>query len=112
MRSLLFLALGLAAAAWARLEKHINSILIQVNKRQHSNEITALYDPNYPTKFSDKIRLLKKYFNQHPALKDFREKITNFASDAKKLSIDRNIYLHSVIQSYDKDAKILELLSI
>jgi len=70
-----FLALGHAAAAWSRFEQHIDSILLQVNKEQHSNEILSLYDPNHPRPFKDKIRLLKRYFNKHPALKDYRNKI-------------------------------------
>jgi len=110
--SAVFLALGHAAAAWSRLEQHVDSILLQVNKEQHSNEILSLYDPNHPRPFSDKIRLLKRYFNKHPALKEYKQKISNFASVAKKIAEERNGYIHSVIQDYDEKPQIVSLLSV
>jgi|GEM_PF-4580047 len=107
-----FLTLGYISAAWARLEQHIDSILLQVNKQQHSSEIVSLYDPNHPRPFTDKIRLLKRYFNQHPALKQHKSKIREFAAAVKKMATDRNIYLHSVLQGYDNKTKIVTLRSI
>jgi hypothetical protein len=110
--SAVFLALGHAAAAWSRLEQHIDTILLQVNKEQHSNEILSLYNPDHPRPFSDKIRLLKRYFNKHPALKEHKQKIRDFASAAKKMALERNEYIHSVIQDYDEKTQIVSLLSI
>jgi hypothetical protein len=107
-----FLALGHATAAWSRLEQHIDSLLLQVNKKQHSSEILALYDPHHPNPFIDKIRLLKRYFNKHPALKDYKEKISAFASAAMKMAKERNTYIHSVIQEYDAQKQTIVLLSI
>jgi hypothetical protein len=107
-----FLALGHAAAAWARLEQHIDSILLQVNKQQHSTEILSLYDPRHPNPFTDKIRLLKKYFNKHPALKNYKDKIRAFAKVAKQMAAERNTFVHSVIQGYNQKTKRLDLVSI
>jgi hypothetical protein len=107
-----FVALGHAAAAWARFEQHLDSILLQVNKEQHSNEILSLYDPNHPRPFTDKIRLLTRYFNKHPALKEHKEKIRALISAAKKMALERNDYIHSVIQGYDAKTQTVALLAI
>lgn len=108
----LFAVMGRLASAWSRLEQHVDSILLQVNKKQHSNEVLSLFDPNHPRPFTDKIRLLKKYFNKHPALRGYKEQIRVFTKRAKELGEDRNIYLHSVIQSYNERTEIVEFLSI
>jgi hypothetical protein len=107
-----FVALGRATAAWSRFEQHLDSILLQVNKEQHSNEILSLYDPNHPRPFTDKIRLLKRYFNKHPALKDHKDKIQSLMSAAKKMALERNDYIHGVIQGYDEKTQTVVLLSI
>jgi hypothetical protein len=107
-----FLALGHAAAAWGRLEQHIDAILLQVNKEQHSNEILALFDPNHPRPFTDKIKLLKKYFNRHPALTEFKEKIRSFANTAKTLAQERNEYIHGIFERYDPQSKTIFLHGI
>jgi hypothetical protein len=107
-----FLALGHAAAAWGRLEQHIDAILLQVNKEQHSNEILALYDPNHPRPFTDKIRLLKTYFNKHPALAEFKERIRSFASAATSLSQERNEYIHGIVEGYDEKSQTIILHAI
>src|SRR4051812_38190415 len=69
----LFRAIGLAASSWSRLETHLDMVLIFLNQPQHSNEI---HDRDHPIGFKRKIKLLKRWFNQHPALKiaakDFR----------------------------------------
>src|SRR5215469_7794592 len=64
----LLFALGRLAATWGRLEQQIDTIILQINKRHHSSEVRALFDPEHPVSFRKKIQLLKKYFNQHPAL--------------------------------------------
>jgi hypothetical protein len=107
-----FLALGLAAAAWGRLEQHIDAILLQVNKEQHSDEILALYDPNHPKPFTDKIRLLKTYFNEHPALAELKERIRSFASAARSLSKERNDYIHGIFERYDEQSRTVYLHAI
>ena len=107
-----FLALGHAAAAWGRLEQHIDAVLLQINKEQHSDEILALYDPNHPRPFTDKIRLLKAYFNKHPALAEFKERIRSFASAATCLSKERNEYIHGIVEGYDENSQTIILHGI
>lgn len=106
------LALGHAAAAWGRLEQHIDAVLMQVNKEQHSNEILDLYDPEHPRPFTDKLRLLKDYFNKHPGLASFTEKIRSFAIVAKSLSLERNEYVHGILEGYDPASQTIIIKSI
>jgi hypothetical protein len=61
----LWRAIGLAACAWARLEQHLDAVLIHVNQPKHSEK---LHDPDRPIGFKRKIKLLKRWFNQHPVL--------------------------------------------
>lgn len=107
-----FLALGLGAASWARLEQHIDAVLMQVNKEQHSTEILSLFNPDHPLPFTDKIRLLKRYFNKHPALKEHTEAIRSFAKVAKILGQERNIYLHGILERYDSETKTIFIRSV
>ena len=84
-----FEVLGHAAMAWARLESHVDAVLIHVNKAVHSTE---LYNPEHPIGFANKLKLLKRWFNQHPFLKSlageireaahvFKENLRNAKSD-------------------------------
>lgn len=50
------LALGYIGASWARLEKHINVLIIQINKAQHSTEELNLYDPDHPSPLWPNLR--------------------------------------------------------
>src|SRR5436853_427650 len=58
-----FTIFGHLAVSWARLEQHVDLILIQVNRPDRSR---ALFDPNHPIAFSRKMRLLKKWMEHHP----------------------------------------------
>ena len=100
----LFAAIGHAATSWARMEQHIDTILIQINKKHHSGKL-KLYDPNHPRSFSGKLRLLKRYFNKHPALADQRGTIAGLAGGIKKLSDERNELLHGVLEDFDETSK-------
>jgi hypothetical protein len=108
----IFFALGHGAAAWARMEQHIDAVLMQVNKEQHSNDILALFDPDHPRPFTDKLRLLKRYFNKHPALRKHKEAIRSFAKTALILAEERNTYLHGILEYYDEQAKVITIKSI
>ena len=108
----LFAALGLAAASWARLEKHVDAVLIQINKAQHSSQGLSLYDPKHPKPFSDKIKLLKKYFSRHPALEPHRENMTVLLETLPKLSGERNLYLHSILEDADPSTDAFYLNTI
>jgi hypothetical protein len=61
----LFRVLGLASSSWMRLEMHLDMVLLFLNQPQHSEK---LYNKDHPMGFRNKIKLLKRWFNQHPAL--------------------------------------------
>jgi hypothetical protein len=48
-----------------------------------------VHDPDHPIGFKKKIKLLKRWFNRHPALV------------VLSLSNTRNTFLHSILDSYD-----------
>ena len=106
------LALGHAAMTWARLEKHIDILLMHINKIRHSAKPLNLYNPDHPRPFVDKLRLLKRYFNQHPALFPHAEIIRKLASDLKKAAKERNAYLHTIFEAYDPEQRILMLRTV
>jgi hypothetical protein len=100
-----FLALGRAFAAWSRTEQHIDAIILQVNKANHSTPELDLFDPKHPVPFADKIKLLKRYFRRHPALAQFRDDIVDIADGLKAFAEQRNDWAHSILQEYDRDSK-------
>jgi len=104
--------IGFITAAWARLEQQIDMIIIQVNKAQHSTETRELYDPEHPASFSRKIKVLKKYFNQHPALKAHKAAMQDFTPKLKKLSQHRNACVHAILEAYDSATDTIKLNSI
>ena len=97
-----FIAYGHAAAAWARLENHLTLLLVQLNKDRHS---TDLFDPHHPWQASHKLKRLKGYFNQHPALKAYTLSFRDLATDIKAASSERNNYMHSTLESYDSSTE-------
>lgn len=104
-----FLALGHAASAWARLEQLIDAILIHINNIQFSKK---LFDPEHPVSFRKKIKLLKRWFNKHPALAEHTDDIRTITSRLKELAEHRNTYLHSIFEAYDPVTKTLALHSL
>jgi hypothetical protein len=99
----LFADYGLAAASWARMEQHIDAILVQINKENHSDELLDLYDEGHPGTFDTKIKMLRRYFNKHPGLTRYTETVIDCATGLKRLSKDRNELLHGVLEDYDPD---------
>lgn len=98
----LFGLLGFASAQWARLEQHIDAVLIHVNHREHSDTI---FDPDHPISFTKKIRLLKRWFNKHPALTHLTEDIRLLTSKLKLLSHHRNNLIHGVLEKWEPSTK-------
>ena len=94
-------AIGLVAASWARMEQHIDLILIQINKAEHSDEIVDLYTPYHPGTFDKKVKLLKQYFNRHPALAALKDPAIDAATGLKRIAEDRNILIHGILESFD-----------
>lgn len=104
-----FASLGKAAAAWARLEQQIDAILMHVNKAEFSKE---LFDPEHPVSFKRKLRLMKAWFNKHPALAPYKDDVQTLISKAKVLAPHRNTYLHSIFEGYDAGTDVLTFRSL
>lgn len=105
----LFRALGLASAQWARLEQHIDAVLIHVNNRQHSD---TLFNEEHPVSFQAKIKLLKRWFNQHPALANLTTDVRALTSKLKELSPHRNNLIHGALESWDAETKTCVLRTL
>lgn len=93
----LFLELGRAAAAWARLEQQVEAILLHVNKREFSGDLFC----EHPVSFTKKLAILKSWFKQHKALSQYNGPFLEIASKLWALADERNLYLHSVLESFD-----------
>ena len=98
----LFRAIGLATSSWARLETHIDMVLIHLNQPKHS---LKLYQKDHPIGFKSKVKLLKRWFNQHPALKPQAGGLRAIAPKFLELGQQRNIFLHSILSDYDPATK-------
>jgi hypothetical protein len=98
----LWRVIGIASCVWARLEVHLDLILVFLNQPKHSEK---LHDPDHPIGFKRKIRLLKRWFNQHPALAEHRDAVRSIASEMLELSQTRNAFLHSILESYDLNSQ-------
>lgn len=94
----LFAAIGHAAMSWARFETHLDAIPIHVNAAENSDD---LYNPDHPVTFGPKIKLLKRWFNQHPGLKQLKDQMRRLTSGAKNLSRLRNSVLHFILEDLD-----------
>jgi len=101
-------AFGLAAMAWARLETHLEALLIHLNKRKFSKE---LFDEDHPVSFSRKLRLLRRWF-RHKALAEYGPEIDKLANQMKTLSERRNEYLHALLSAYDPKTDEIILRSL
>jgi hypothetical protein len=103
----LFFAIGKFAAAWARMEQHMDAILVQVNKAGHSGPELKLFDPDHPRPFSAKLKLLRRYFSRHPALKRYHATVEDFAGGITKAGEMRNTMMHGVLEAYDAGTRRL-----
>ena len=104
-----FHAFGFVAMAWARLETHLDALLIHLNKRQFSKEI---FDPDHPVSFSRKLRLLKTWFGKHKALSQYKPTIDKLTTQLKTLSQARNGFLHALFSEYDDQKREVTLRSL
>lgn len=105
----LFRALGAASAQWARLEQHIDAVLIQVNNRQHS---ATLFKEDHPVSFQAKIKLLKRWFNQHPALANLTDDVRTLTTKLKEISQHRNNIVHGALEKWDADTETCVLRTL
>jgi hypothetical protein len=103
------LAFGLVAMAWARLETHLDALLIHLNKRRFSREI---FNPNHPVSFSNKLKLLKQWFVKHKALSPHKHAVDKLVTRLKTLSAARNEALHAIFSAYDPKKDEITLRSL
>ena len=107
-----FAALGRAFSAWARMEQHVDAILMQVNKVNHSTPELDLFDEKHPAPFVDKIDRLKEYFNKHPALEQYRDHVVDIANGLLELADERNSYAHGNFESFDAETQYVTINSV
>jgi hypothetical protein len=90
--------LGIAIAAWAQLERHLDAILIHINQERYSK---TLYNQDHPVSLKNKLSLLRKWFNQHKALSAELDDFRALKSRIKEISVIRNRIMHFAIDFYD-----------
>jgi hypothetical protein len=96
----LFYALGLAVAAWARMEHTLTAMVMHVNKEAAS---TVLYEKDPPEAFRRKLKLLRKWLDKHPELETTRSEIDQeFFQSLFDLAEVRNAITHGFIQAFDE----------
>ena len=71
---------------------------MHINDSAHSAE---LYKPDHPPTASAKIKMLKQWFNKHPALADLSQNIRKLTSTLKELRLERNFLLHGILEEWD-----------
>lgn len=81
---------------------HLDMVLMFLNRPHYSKN---LYEPDHPVGFKSKIKLLKRWFNQHPVLSVFADEFRCLAGPILSLSRTRNIFLHSILASFDPKTK-------
>ena len=104
-----FTAIGRAAMAWARLEQHLDAVILHINQKRHSEELHR----EHPISFEGKMQVVKRWFNQHPGLLPHKEAMRELTSTLKILSKEaRNPLLHSIFARYNAATKEITLQSI
>lgn len=101
----LFVAIGLATAAWGRMEHLLTALVMHLNKAGASE---ALHDPDPPNAFKRKVKLFEKWINTHPAYSHLKTNGTFFES-LRELADHRNRIAHGHIRSIDKEADTLTI---
>jgi hypothetical protein len=105
--------LGRIAASWARMEHHLDALIVQVNKPYHDER---LFEPTHPVAFANKVKLLKRWFNQYPPLEEYRDDVQaltkhlkTLSSDKQKRFLSRNLLLHAIPAAYDPASETVTL---
>lgn len=90
--------IGRGLLCWARMEQHLNLLILAVNRKHYS---PALYSDTHPAAFKRKIKLLKTWFNKHPPLQVRKEDFADFTGHLKEMAKIRNILAHGILESID-----------
>jgi hypothetical protein len=105
-------AIGWAAAAWTRVETHVDAIIIHVNKVEHASSRPKLYAPRHPNGAQDKIKLMRKWFNDHPALAPKRQEVNKICEHLLDLAKRRNEFVHSLLEDFEHGQVAVALNSV
>lgn len=99
----LYAAIGRLSLAWSQMEQHVDALLIHINNKQNSEK---LYNEIHPYAFRKKIQMLKRWFNQHPALSELAEHFRLISTKLIELAQHRNHILHGSLHEWDHENQI------
>lgn len=105
----LYAAIGRFSLAWSQTEQHIEAMLMQINNRAHSER---LFNENHPYGFRKKIKALRRWFNQHPALSELSDHFKLISEKLNELAQHRNNILHGSLVSWDHGSKIAKFRTL
>ncbi len=101
--------IGHANIAWSRFENHLNFFLIALNQKGGQASALGIYKDRHPTPFADKIRMLKTHTRRHPKLVPHAYILEQIVSLAPAIADFRNMLIHSSINSYNPDSKMIQV---
>ena len=85
-------AIGWTSLHWARLEQHLDALLITL----HKQEFFATHLKRRPgSSWAQKVDLFSQWFSQHDQLKQFVSTVNRLSANFKNAGLDRNMLLHS-----------------
>lgn len=89
---------GRCLLAWARMEQHLNMLILTVNREEYS---PSLYETDRPEALKWKLKLLKRWFNRHPPLAHRRDEFRRLSAAVAKLATIRNTLAHGILEAVD-----------
>jgi hypothetical protein len=85
-------AIGWTSLHWARLEQHLDVLLITLHKQEFfAQPLKRRSDSSW----AQKVELFSQWFSQHDQLKQFAPTASRLSANLKKAGLDRNMLLHS-----------------
>jgi hypothetical protein len=94
--------IGRAVLAWARMEQHLNLLIMTIN-REHNSPV--LYERKHPQQFTEMLRVANVWFSGHPALKEWKDDFAQFSAYLEELSGARNTLAHGILFDLDKQER-------
>jgi len=85
-------AIGWTSLHWARLEQHLDALLITLDKQEFFVErLKRRPDSSW----AQKVDLFRRWFSQHEQLKQLVPTANRLSANFKNAGLDRNMLLHS-----------------
>jgi len=101
---LIFLYIGKAVCSWARFERHLNEFLLMLNQKATTqSDEDNLFQEYHPTQFGSRVDMLERYFDRHPVLALFKERVAVIVDAARFLGELRNTVSHAVLTSVSEE---------